>query len=183
MLPISEAELQQVLECGWLREVAFKTEPRVNKLEIKAFLEAVHGMQVERVSTINYQGRKQRIIDSSGKPHYRRLSDWKKAYVIFEPPPEKLEEWQNSKQRQQELLRLSEQQQRLQRDQRQFLASLKKLPEEQQQQKKQQREEQRTNGWIHFTKITASAATVTQWTPAPLLDSQRNSTLHNKTPC
>jgi hypothetical protein len=35
MLPISEAELQQVLECGWLREVAFKTEPRVNKVYIQ----------------------------------------------------------------------------------------------------------------------------------------------------
>lgn len=35
------------------------------------------------------------------------------------------------------------------------------------------------NGWIQFTKITASAATVTQWTPAQSLDSQRNSTLQS----
>jgi ribosomal protein L23 len=41
------------------------------QFEIKAFLESVHGMQVERVSTINYQGKKQRIIDDKGRPHYR----------------------------------------------------------------------------------------------------------------
>jgi hypothetical protein len=42
-----------------------------SQFEIKAFLESVHGMQVERVSTINYQGKKQRIIDSKGRAHYR----------------------------------------------------------------------------------------------------------------
>jgi hypothetical protein len=41
------------------------------QFEIKAFLESVHGMQVERVSTINYQGKKERIYDSTGRVHYR----------------------------------------------------------------------------------------------------------------
>jgi ribosomal protein L23 len=40
--------------------------------EIKPFIEAVYGMQVERVSTINYQGKKKTQIDSQGSPHYYR---------------------------------------------------------------------------------------------------------------
>jgi hypothetical protein len=134
MMALSQEQRTSLLETGWLREVAFKTEPRVNKVghsggcrgagslagwstrqhtlwctrpaaaaaaragqdasrrhtcrrhnarcaatschvpphlstpttrvplllttpqvEIKAFLEAVYGMQVERVNTINYQ--------------------------------------------------------------------------------------------------------------------------------
>ena len=42
------------------------------QLEIKAFLETVHGMKVEKVSTINYQGKKKKQIDFLGKPHYYR---------------------------------------------------------------------------------------------------------------
>ncbi|KAF8058321.1 rplW [Scenedesmus sp. PABB004] len=94
MLPLSEEALQQLKATGWLREVAFRTEPRTNKLEIKAFLEAVHGMEVERVSTINYQGKRKRVVDDKGRSHFRRESDWKKAYVTFRPPPEQLAAWQ-----------------------------------------------------------------------------------------
>jgi hypothetical protein len=42
------------------------------QLEIKAFLESVHGMEVERVNTINYQGKKKTEVDPRGKPHYYR---------------------------------------------------------------------------------------------------------------
>eukprot|EP00879_Flechtneria_rotunda_P002307 GHRR01002501.1.p1 GENE.GHRR01002501.1~~GHRR01002501.1.p1 ORF type:complete len:181 (+),score=73.91 GHRR01002501.1:175-717(+) len=88
MLPLTKEQQQQVIDTGWLREVAFRAEPRVNKMEIKAFFESVHNMEVERVHTINYQGKRKRQIDEKGRPHYYRLSDWKKAYVVFKPPPE-----------------------------------------------------------------------------------------------
>ncbi len=55
-------------------------------MEIKAFLEAVYGMRVERVATINYQGRKQRRLTERGMPYYIRQADWKKAYVTFRAP-------------------------------------------------------------------------------------------------
>lgn len=32
MLALSQEEKSQLLQTGWLREVAFKTEPRVNKV-------------------------------------------------------------------------------------------------------------------------------------------------------
>jgi large subunit ribosomal protein L23 len=86
LLPLSEAQLAAVRSSGWLREAAFRTTPRTSKAEIKAFLEAVHGMPVERVHTINYLGAKKRGILPAGKPFFYRESDWKKAYVIFRPP-------------------------------------------------------------------------------------------------
>lgn len=71
------------------------------QFEIKAFLEAVYGMEVERVSTINYQGKKRMVVSPQGKPYFKRMSDWKKAYVIFKNPPEKLRAaWEESKQQQ-----------------------------------------------------------------------------------
>ncbi|KAG2428688.1 hypothetical protein HXX76_011393 [Chlamydomonas incerta] len=78
--------MEQVKETGWLREVAFKTTPEVTKLEIAAFLESVYGMDVERVSTINYLGRRRLTMARNGKRLWWREDDWKKAYVIFRPP-------------------------------------------------------------------------------------------------
>lgn len=64
------------------------------QMEIRAFLESVHGMQVERVSTINYQGKKKRHRDKKGRPFYTRTPDWKKAYVIFKAPPDVQRQWE-----------------------------------------------------------------------------------------
>ncbi|KAG2449679.1 hypothetical protein HYH02_005208 [Chlamydomonas schloesseri] len=87
MMKLTDEQLEQVKETGWLREVAFKTTPEVTKLEIAAFLESVYGMSVERVSTINYLGRRRLTIARNGKRLWWREDDWKKAYVIFRPPP------------------------------------------------------------------------------------------------
>ncbi|GLI59286.1 hypothetical protein VaNZ11_001139 [Volvox africanus] len=88
MLKLRDKQLAQLRETGWLREVAFRTAPEVTKLEIAAFLEAVYGMSVERVHTINYLGRAR--LDAppgKNKRHFYRDDDWKKAYVVFRPPP------------------------------------------------------------------------------------------------
>ncbi|KAG2490481.1 hypothetical protein HYH03_011110 [Edaphochlamys debaryana] len=86
MLKLPEDQLKFLRRTGWLREVAFRTTPDVTKLEIAAFLESVYGMTVERVSTINYLGRKRLTIARRGKRLWWREDDWKKAYVIFRPP-------------------------------------------------------------------------------------------------
>ncbi|GIL71311.1 hypothetical protein Vretimale_2835 [Volvox reticuliferus] len=88
MLKLRDKQLAQLRETGWLREVAFRTTPEVTKLEIAAFLESVYGMSVERVHTINYLGRAR--LDAppgKNKRHFYRDDDWKKAYVVFRPPP------------------------------------------------------------------------------------------------
>jgi ribosomal protein L23 len=61
-----------------------KTTPQV---EIKRFLETVYGARVERVATLNYEGKKKRRLDpKTGRPKWVRLPDWKKAYVTFRAP-------------------------------------------------------------------------------------------------
>jgi hypothetical protein len=78
---------------------------------------------------------------------HRRLSDWKKAYVIFKPPQDKLEEWQQNKQQQQELWQLAEKQQQLQQQKQQADRAWRKeigwrdLSREQREQRLQEREQ------------------------------------------
>lgn len=88
MLKLSEQQRKMIKETGWAREVAFKTSPNVTKLEIKGILEGVYGMEVERVHTMNYLGRKYVTYAGSKRPvkQFWRADDWKKAYVIFKPP-------------------------------------------------------------------------------------------------
>ncbi|CAD7700782.1 unnamed protein product [Ostreobium quekettii] len=87
MLPLMEKELEAVKKTGWLRKVAFRTTPNVSKLEIKAFLESVYGMEVEKVNTLNYEGKKKRR-----KYGMVQRPDWKKAYVYFKLPAGSIEE-------------------------------------------------------------------------------------------
>ena len=48
------------------------------QFELRRFLEGVYGLEVEKVNTLNVEGRKKR-----GKKGYYRRPDWKKAYVIL----------------------------------------------------------------------------------------------------
>ena len=50
------------------------------QIEIKQFLERVHGLSVVAVRTANFEGRKKR-----NKHGFYRRSDWKKAYVTLKP--------------------------------------------------------------------------------------------------
>ena len=90
MMKPSEAVLNEIKATGWAREVAFKTTPNVTKPEIKAILETMYGMKVERVNTINYLGKKHVTFPQASskfpKRHLWREDDYKKAYVIFKRP-------------------------------------------------------------------------------------------------
>lgn len=51
MLPLSPEAKEQLVATGWLREVAFKTEPRVNKVRCARFC-AVGDFQTQCLSRI-----------------------------------------------------------------------------------------------------------------------------------
>ena len=51
------------------------------QLDIKAVLTRVYGLNVEKVRTLNVEGKKKRT-----KYGYYRKPDWKKAYVTLKPP-------------------------------------------------------------------------------------------------
>jgi large subunit ribosomal protein L23 len=51
------------------------------QLDIKALLTRVYGLDVEKVRTLNVEGKKKRT-----KFGFYRKPDWKKAYVTLRPP-------------------------------------------------------------------------------------------------
>ncbi|GJP47361.1 hypothetical protein CLOM_g6561 [Closterium sp. NIES-68] len=64
-----------------IKEVVFRTVPSVNKVEIRRYLESLYGLEVDRVHTMNYEGKKKR----SRFGFYRR-PDWKKVVVELKNP-------------------------------------------------------------------------------------------------
>jgi large subunit ribosomal protein L23 len=59
--------------------VAFKVDPRANKLEIKKAVEAMFNVKVAHVRTTKVLGKKRRV----GLKSVGRSNDWKKAYVTL----------------------------------------------------------------------------------------------------
>jgi large subunit ribosomal protein L23 len=51
------------------------------QFDIKALLQSVYGLNVEKVRTLNVEGKKKR-----GQFGYYRRPDYKKAYVTLRPP-------------------------------------------------------------------------------------------------
>ena len=59
-------------------QAEFKVMPDAQKSEIKAAVEALFGVKVLGVQTLNVKGKTKRFGQSAG-----RRSDWKKAYVTL----------------------------------------------------------------------------------------------------
>lgn len=66
-----------------VKEIAFKTVPSASKIEIKRVLESVYGLEVEKVHTLNMEGKKK--LNRKSGTYYRR-PDYKKAYVVLKNP-------------------------------------------------------------------------------------------------
>ncbi|KAK8627027.1 hypothetical protein V6N13_134656 [Hibiscus sabdariffa] len=64
-----------------IKEFALKTVPTASKTEIKSFLQSMYGLQVEKVRTLNMQGKKKR---RGG--HLIARPNYKKAYVTLKNP-------------------------------------------------------------------------------------------------
>ncbi|KAK8562742.1 hypothetical protein V6N13_018693 [Hibiscus sabdariffa] len=64
-----------------IKEFALKTVPAASKTEIKSFLQSMYGLQVEKVRTLNMQGKKKR---RGG--HLIARPNYKKAYVTLKNP-------------------------------------------------------------------------------------------------
>ena len=58
------------------KKYGFVVHPAADKMQIKNAVEEIFGVKVEKVSTINYQGK----VKRQGK-HEGRQSAWKKAYI------------------------------------------------------------------------------------------------------
>ena len=61
-------------------QYAFKVSPKASKFEIVAAIEAIYGVKVKSVNTMNYQGKPKRAGRS---PMVGRRANWKKAVVTL----------------------------------------------------------------------------------------------------
>lgn len=64
-----------------IKEIALKTIPSASKIEIKRVLESLYGFEVEKVHTLNMEGKKKK----RGGMLIAR-PDYKKAYVVLKNP-------------------------------------------------------------------------------------------------
>lgn len=61
----------------------FRTLPRMTKHEIKEYLTQIYNLPVAQVNTMNYEGKRKRLMTSS-KTVYFKYKDFKKAVVTFD---------------------------------------------------------------------------------------------------
>lgn len=61
-------------------QFVFKVATDATKLEIRKAVEALFGVKVASVTTLNVQGKAKRTARGVGK-----RGDWKKAYVVLQP--------------------------------------------------------------------------------------------------
>ncbi len=69
---VTEQSMDQMAD----RKYTFEVAPSANKIEIKKAVEEIFGVTVEKVTTINMDGKKKRMGMNVGK-----RADWKKAVV------------------------------------------------------------------------------------------------------
>ncbi len=69
---VTEQSMDQMAD----RKYTFEVDPSANKIEIKKAVEEIFGVTVEKVTTINMDGKRKRMGMNFGK-----RSDWKKAVV------------------------------------------------------------------------------------------------------
>ena len=60
-MPLSEEALEHVSRGEMPPTLKFRATPSVGKLEVKNFLKGVYGLDVKRVHTANYQGKKKQL--------------------------------------------------------------------------------------------------------------------------
>mmetsp|Transcript_3445 Transcript_3445/g.12433 ORF Transcript_3445/g.12433 Transcript_3445/m.12433 type:complete len:111 (-) Transcript_3445:270-602(-) len=74
-------------------ELVFKTVPKTSKVEVKRYLEALYGLGIESVQTINYEGKKEYVRKNNMERinKFQRRADWKKVFVRLKEP---VEAWQ-----------------------------------------------------------------------------------------
>ena len=68
---------EQSMEQGEIKKYAFEVARDANKIEVKKAVEGIFGVKVEKVTTINMQGKAKRL----GASPMGRRSAWKKAVV------------------------------------------------------------------------------------------------------
>ena len=78
---------EQSMEQADIKKYAFEVARDANKIEIKNAVEAIFNVKVEKVTTLNMQGKKKRM----GRYPFGRRAAWKKAIVKLAPESKAIE--------------------------------------------------------------------------------------------
>mmetsp|Transcript_32919 Transcript_32919/g.87325 ORF Transcript_32919/g.87325 Transcript_32919/m.87325 type:complete len:126 (-) Transcript_32919:273-650(-) len=78
MNPVKMSELTEPTEA-----IKVRVNPKLTRVEIKNWMEALYDTPVKRVNTANYEGKIQRV--PGGKGYYKR-PDFKVGYVALDNP-------------------------------------------------------------------------------------------------
>ncbi|QDZ25448.1 ribosomal protein L23 [Chloropicon primus] len=71
-MPLSEEGLEAVSKGEMPSMLKFRSAPSVGKLEIKNYLRTIYGLDVKRVHTANYQGKKKQLRLKNKVVYYRK---------------------------------------------------------------------------------------------------------------
>ncbi|MBO5136293.1 MAG: 50S ribosomal protein L23 [Clostridia bacterium] len=83
---ITEQSMDQVAE----KKYTFEVDKAANKIQIKKAIEEIFKVKVEKVTTINYDGKPKRMGVHAGK-----RADWKKAVVKLTADSKTIEVFEN----------------------------------------------------------------------------------------
>lgn len=61
----------------------FRVPPRMTKHEIKEYLTKIYDLPVRKVNTMNYEGKRKRILSKAGIAYFK-YKDFKKAIIYFD---------------------------------------------------------------------------------------------------
>ena len=84
-MPLGKEALEAVSKGVMPQQLKFRVVPQVGKLEIKNYLRSIYGLDIKRVHTANYQGKKKALRLKNKIVYYRR-PDFKSVTVELNAP-------------------------------------------------------------------------------------------------
>jgi len=81
-MPLQLVSIKESTATHPLRAV-FRTLPRMTKHEIKEYLTQIYDLPVRQVNTMNYLGKRKKVLGKYGAAYYK-YKDFKKAVVTFD---------------------------------------------------------------------------------------------------
>jgi ribosomal protein L23 len=79
-MPLSKEALDAVSKGLMPSQLKFRVVPSMGKLDIKNYLKSIYGLEIKRVHTANYQGKKKALRLRNKVVYYRR-PDYKSVTV------------------------------------------------------------------------------------------------------
>merc|ERR1712028_298971 len=76
---------KKYFESDKVATAVFRVVPSMKKPQIKEYLTAIYGMDVVKVNTANYDGKKY-FVSQDNKMKWFKRNDWKKAVVTYNKP-------------------------------------------------------------------------------------------------